>query len=156
MADPKEVRAEANALVEELLARLDASDVRELEVTRGAIRVRVAKDAPPRANVPIAATKPAAHAPNGPTVVSAEPEAKTADAITAPLTGIFYRSPSPQTPAFVQIGSVVAAGDVIGLIEAMKLFNEIRSTLSGTVRRIVADNGQLVRARQPLIELDLS
>ena len=158
MADPKKVRAEANALVQELLARLDASDVRELEVTRGAIRVRVAKDAPPRAGTPVAATKPAAYpqATNGPTVVSAEPEAKTADAITAPLTGIFYRSPSPQTPAFVEIGSKVAAGDVIGLIEAMKLFNEIRSTLSGTVRRIVADNGQLVRARQPLIELDLS
>jgi acetyl-CoA carboxylase biotin carboxyl carrier protein len=156
VADPKKVRAEANALVQELLARLDASDVRELEVTRGAIRVRVAKDAPVRAAVPVATTKPAAQAPNGPTVVSAEPEAKTADAIVAPLTGIFYRSPSPQTPAFVQIGSKVAAGDVIGLIEAMKLFNEIRSTLSGTVRRIVADNGQLVRARQPLIELDLS
>ncbi len=156
MADPKKVRAEANALVQELLARLDASDVRELEVTRGAIRVRVAKDAPARAAAPVAATKPAAQAPNGPTVVSAEPEAKTADAIVAPLTGIFYRSPSPQAPSFVQIGSKVAAGDVIGLIEAMKLFNEIRSTLSGTVRRIVADNGQLVRARQPLIELDLS
>ena len=159
MADPKKVRAEANALVQELLTRLDASDVRELEVTRGAIRVRVAKDAPTRVQAaPVATTKPAPKptAPNGPTVVSAEPEAKTADAITAPLTGIFYRSPSPQTPPFVQIGSTVAAGDVIGLIEAMKLFNEIRSTLSGTVRRIVADNGQLVRARQPLIELDLS
>ncbi len=157
MADPKKVRAEANALVQELLARLDASDVRELEVTRGAIRVRVAKDAPTRAQAaPVAATKPAAQPSNGPTVVSAEPEAKTADAIVAPLTGIFYRSPSPQAPSFVQIGSKVAAGDVIGLIEAMKLFNEIRSTLSGTVRRIVADNGQLVRARQPLIELDLS
>ena len=158
MADPKKVRAEANALVQELLTRLDASDVRELEVTRGAIRVRVAKDAPApsRAAAPVAATKPAAQASNGPTVVSAEPEGKSGDAIVAPLTGIFYRSPSPQAPAFVQIGSKVAAGDVIGLIEAMKLFNEIRSTLSGTVRRIVADNGQLVRARQPLIELDPS
>jgi len=155
VADPKKVRAEANALVQELLTRLDASDVRELEVTRGAIRVRVAKDAPAQTRAATPAAAPAAKQ-NGPTVVSAEPEAKTADAIVAPLTGIFYRSPSPQAPAFVQIGSKVAAGDVIGLIEAMKLFNEIRSTLSGTVRRIVADNGQLVRARQPLIELDLS
>jgi len=96
---------------------------------------------------------PAAAA-TGPSVVSAVPAARSADAITAPLTGIFYRSPSPQAPAFVQIGSVVAAGDVIGLIEAMKLFNEIRSTKNGKVRRIVADNGQLVRAHQPLIELD--
>lgn len=156
MADPKKVRAEANALVQELLARLDASDVRELEVTRGAIRVRVAKDAPQR-GAPAAVPTPAAPAPaasNGPSVVSAPAAAETENAITAPLTGIFYRSPSPQTPAFVQIGSVVAAGDVIGLIEAMKLFNEIRSTKAGKVARIVAENGQLVRAHQPLIELE--
>ena len=156
MADPKKVRAEANALVQELLARLDASDVRELEVTRGAIRVRVAKDAPPQKFSPGPTTAPAAKAPqqNGPTVVSAEADAKTADAIVAPLTGIFYRSPSPQTPAFVEVGSAVASGDVIGLIEAMKLFNEIHSTKSGTVRKILAENGQLVRAHAPLIELD--
>ena len=157
MADPKKVRAEANALVQELLARLDASDVRELEVTRGAIRVRVAKDAPPSRAAPsapsAAAVAPAARA-NGPSVVSAEPAAQETNTVNAPLTGIFYRSPSPQTPAFVQIGSAVAAGDVIGLIEAMKLFNEIRSTKAGTVARIVAENGQLVRAHQPLIELE--
>ena len=156
MADPKKVRAEANALVQELLTRLDASDVRELEVTRGAIRVRVAKDAPAR-SAPFAAAvapEPAAAAASGPSVVSAPTAADTGNAITAPLTGIFYRSPSPQAPAFVEIGSIVAAGDVIGLIEAMKLFNEIRSTKSGKVVRIVADNGQLVRAHQPLIELE--
>jgi acetyl-CoA carboxylase biotin carboxyl carrier protein len=156
VADPKKVRAEANALVHELLSRLDASDVRELEVTRGTLRVRVAKDGAPVATVPqrAAVMAPPAPAP-GPAVVSAEPKAQ-ADAITAPLTGIFYRSPSPQAPPFVQIGSVVAAGDVIGLIEAMKLFNEIRSTKSGKVRTLVADDGQLVRAHQPLIELDLA
>lgn len=157
MADPKQVRAEANALVQELLTRLDASDVRELEVTRGAVRVRVAKDSPPR-SAPAAAAAPApAAAPaasNGPSVVSAPAAADTGNAITAPLTGVFYRSPSPQAPEFVQIGSIVAAGDVIGLIEAMKLFNEIRSTKSGRVVRIVAENGQLVRAHQPLIELE--
>jgi biotin carboxyl carrier protein len=86
--------------------------------------------------------------------VSAEPATAATDAITAPLTGVFYLSPSPQAPPFVQVGSVVAAGDVIGLIEAMKLFNEIRSTKNGRVRKIVAANGQLVRARAPLIELD--
>ena len=158
MADPKRVRAEANALVQELLTRLDASDVRELEVIRGALRVRVSKDGPaataaPAAH-PTAATQAATAATTGPSVVIAPSAAAAADAITAPLTGIFYRSPSPQTPAFVQVGSAVAAGDVIGLIEAMKLFNKIRSTKNGTVRRIVADNGQLVRAHQPLIELD--
>jgi len=157
MSDPKRVRAEANALVQELLARLDTSNVRELEVTRGTLRVRVSKDSASVAAAPIAqgapATSVAAPAAVGPSVITAASAASTG-AITAPLTGIFYRSPSPQAPAFVQVGSVVAAGDVIGLIEAMKLFNEIRSTKSGTVRQIVADNGQLVRAHQPLIELD--
>ncbi len=162
MADPKKVRAEANALVHELLARLDASDVRELEVTRGALRVRVAKDGAgqrhetvgaPAASAPANAGAPTRSA--GPAVVSA-PAAVANDAITAPLTGIFYRSPSPQAPSFVDVGSMVASGDVIGLIEAMKLFNEIRSTKAGKVRRIVADNGQLVRAHAPLIELDLA
>jgi acetyl-CoA carboxylase biotin carboxyl carrier protein len=158
--DPKKIRAEANALVQELLARLDGSDVRELEVTRGGVRVRVAKNGPVQQFTPAVASAPAARptaAPQaaGPTVVSASPDGVAADAITAPLTGIFYRSPSPQTPAFVQVGSPVATGDVIGLIEAMKLFNEIRSTKSGTVRKIVAENGQLVRAHAPLIELDL-
>ena len=157
MPDPKRVRAEANALVQELLTRLDTTDVRELEVTRGTLRVRVSKDAAPAAAAPVAQATPAAAPPGptaaGPSVVTAA-SARSTDAITAPLTGIFYRSPSPQAPPFVQVGSVVAAGDVIGLIEAMKLFNEIRSTKNGTVRSIIADSGQLVRAHQPLIELD--
>ena len=160
MSDPKRVRAEANALVQELLARLDTTSVRELEVTRGTLRVRVSKDAAPVAAAPLApsipAAGPAAPAAAGPSVITAASAAASSSAITAPLTGIFYRSPSPQAPAFVQVGSVVAAGDVIGLIEAMKLFNEIRSTKNGKVRSIVADSGQLVRAHQPLIELDLA
>jgi len=158
MPDPKRVRAEANALVQELLARLDTTSVRELEVTRGTLRVRVSKDAAPVVAAPLAqataAAVPAGPGAAGPSVVTAASAAGSTDAITAPLTGIFYRSPSPQAPPFVQVGSVVAAGDVIGLIEAMKLFNEIRSTKNGTVRSIVADSGQLVRAHQPLIELD--
>ncbi len=158
MADAKKVRAEANALVRELLTRLDASDVRELEVTRGALRVKVTKGTPARAFADpwMLPAAPAAAAPQaaGPAVVSAEPAATTTDTVTAPLTGVFYLSPSPQAPPFVQVGSVVAAGDVIGLIEAMKLFNEIRTTKNGRVRKIVATSGQLVRAHAPLIELD--
>jgi acetyl-CoA carboxylase biotin carboxyl carrier protein len=159
VADLKQVRAEANALVQELLTRLDASDVRELEVTRGTLRVKVTKGptrqlpAPVPGNDPATPPAPTSRA-AGPAVVSAEPAAAATDAITAPLTGVFYLSPSPQSPPFVQVGSAVAAGDVIGLIEAMKLFNEIRSKKSGKVRKIVATNGQLVRAHAPLIELD--
>ncbi|HEX6060799.1 MAG TPA: biotin/lipoyl-containing protein [Candidatus Limnocylindria bacterium] len=156
----RSVRSEANELVIELLARLDASDVRELEVTRGTLRVKVTKGRQEFAQsqhtyvATEAATPPAAPQAAGPAIVSADPAAATGNAITAPLTGVFYLSPSPQAPPFVQVGSVVAAGDVIGLIEAMKLFNEIRTTKNGRVRKILATSGQLVRAHAPLIELD--
>jgi len=149
MPDPKKVRADANALVAELLERLANDEVSELEVRRAGVRVRVTKDggrAPASAPVGVVA-------PPAPPAVPAAP-VKELPTVKAPLTGIFYRASSPQTDAFVQVGSEVESGDVIGLIEAMKLFNEIRSTESGRVRRIFAENGQLVRAHQPLLEVE--
>ncbi|HTD63373.1 MAG TPA: biotin/lipoyl-containing protein [Verrucomicrobiae bacterium] len=149
MPDPRKVRADANALVTELLERLAHAEVSELEVTRGGVRVRVAKD-----GVRVAASASGtAEAPQAAPAAPAAP-AKELPTVNAPPTGIFYRASSPQTEAFVQVGSNVVSGDVIGLIEAMKLFNEIRSTASGKVRRIFAENGQLVRAHQPLLEVE--
>jgi acetyl-CoA carboxylase biotin carboxyl carrier protein len=75
-------------------------------------------------------------------------------AVLAPLTGIFFNSPAPGSAPFVSVGSEVAVGTIIGLIEAMKLFNEIKSDLAGRVARVVADNGALVKAKQPLIEVE--
>jgi acetyl-CoA carboxylase biotin carboxyl carrier protein len=149
MADPRKIRADANALVAELLERLANDEVSELEVKRGGVRVRVAKN-----GGRVAPSGPAAAA--TPHAAPAAPAApvKELPTVNAPLTGIFYRASSPQTEAFVQVGSKVESGDVIGLIEAMKLFNEIRSTQSGRVRRIFAENGQLVRSHQPLLEVE--
>jgi acetyl-CoA carboxylase biotin carboxyl carrier protein len=149
MPDPRKVRADANALVAELLERLAHDEVSELEVKRGGLRVRVARDG----------ARVAGSAPGGAATPHAAPAAPAAPVkelptVNAPLTGVFYRASSPQTEAFVQVGSKVDSGDVIGLIEAMKLFNEIRSTASGRVRRIFAENGQLVRAHQPLLEVE--
>jgi acetyl-CoA carboxylase biotin carboxyl carrier protein len=148
MPDPRKVRSDANALVAELLERLAQDEVSELEVKRGGVRVRVSKDG---ARVATSARDVAAvtHAP----AVPAAP-VRELPTVNAPLTGIFYRASSPQTEPFVQVGSNVESGAVIGLIEAMKLFNEIRSTASGRVRRIFAENGQLVRAHQPLLEVE--
>jgi acetyl-CoA carboxylase biotin carboxyl carrier protein len=150
MADPKKLRADANALVAELLERLGGEEVRELEVRRGPLRVRVSKDgAPAQAGPPPAVATAVAGAAPGP-----ETPSRDYPTVDAPLTGIFYRSPTPQAPPFVQVGTQVNEGDVVGLIEAMKLFNEIRATKGGKVRRIIIENGQLVRARQPIIELE--
>lgn len=76
------------------------------------------------------------------------------NAVVAPLTGVFYRSPSPGAEPYVREGGPVNAGQVIGLIEAMKLFNEIKSDITGTVRRIEPHDGDLVKAKQTLIAVD--
>ena len=153
MADPKKLRADANALVTELLQRLGAEDVQQLEIRRGGLRVKVSRNGGP----PLAAAAQTAPAPakSAVTVTGPDQPAKSdLPTVNAPLTGVFYRSPTPQAPPFVQIGAIVNQGDVIALIEAMKLFNEIRSTAGGKVSRIFAENGQLVRAHQPLLELE--
>ena len=125
--------------------------VQVLEVRGGSLRVGVSKDVlAPAAGAAIASAPAPAVSVSGP-----ETPARTDyPTVNAPLTGIFYRSPSPQAPAFIQVGSHVGEGDVIGLIEAMKLFNEIRATASGKVRRIMIESGQLVRAHQPIVELE--
>jgi len=150
VADPKKLRADANALVTELLQRLGAEDVQQLEIRRGGLRVKVSKNGSP----PAASTAPAPAKPGVTVTGPDQPAPSDLPTVNAPLTGVFYRSPTPQAPPFVQIGAIVNKGDVIALIEAMKLFNEIRSTAGGKVKRIFAENGQLVRAHQPLLELE--
>jgi acetyl-CoA carboxylase biotin carboxyl carrier protein len=152
VAEGKKLRADANALVTELLQRLAAEDVQQLEIRRGGLRVKVSKNG---AAVAAAAPSAPASAPSGVVVTGPDQQTKSElPTVNAPLTGVFYRSPTPQAAPFVQIGAVVNKGDVIALIEAMKLFNEIRSTAGGKVKRIFAENGQLVRAHQPLLELE--
>jgi len=155
VADPKKLRADANALVTELLQRLAAEDVQQLEIRRGGLRVKVSKTTMGGSAPQPPGTRANGGSNSGVIVTGPDQQAKgELPTVNAPLTGVFYRSPTPQAPPFVQIGSVVNKGDVIALIEAMKLFNEIRSTAGGKVKRIFAENGQLVRAHQPLLELE--
>ena len=72
----------------------------------------------------------------------------------APLSGIWYGAPAPGSAPYISVGGEVAVGQVIGLIEAMKLFNEIKSDLAGRVIRVVPESGALVKAKQPLIEVE--
>ncbi|MEW5991768.1 MAG: biotin/lipoyl-containing protein [Chloroflexota bacterium] len=146
-------------LVDRLAALLDRSELTELEVQVGGTGLVLRKPiavAPPV----VAGVVPAAGGTGlgGTTGVEAPasttPTAPSRPSVRAPLTGIWYGSPSPGTAPYVTVGGEVVAGQVIGLIEAMKLFNEIKSDLSGRVARIHAENGKLVKARQPLIEVD--
>lgn len=76
--------------------------------------------------------------------------------VTSPLVGTFYRRPSPEEPAYVDVGGEVKAGQTLCIVEAMKVMNEIKSDVSGTVREILADDGNIVEYGQPLIAIDPS
>jgi biotin carboxyl carrier protein len=80
--------------------------------------------------------------------------AATGTPIASPMTGIYYGAPSPGSPAFVKPGDAVTAGQVIGLIEAMKVFNEIPAPISGTVARIVAESGNVVQLGEAILFLE--
>jgi acetyl-CoA carboxylase biotin carboxyl carrier protein len=130
------------------------SDISELEVTEGESKVRIVKasTAPQQvmmmqqpAAAPAAAVLPAATA--AVPVAAAEP---TGHVVKSPMVGTFYRSASPGSPAFVEIGSAVKSGDTICIIEAMKLLNEIEADASGVITQILVENGQPVEFGQPL------
>jgi acetyl-CoA carboxylase biotin carboxyl carrier protein len=139
-------------LIDRLAELLHRSDLTELEVESGGtglvLRKAAALPAAP------AAPAPAAPEPSAADPAAREPQAPAVPSIKAPLTGIFYASPAPGSAPYVQVGGEVAVGQVIGLIEAMKLFNEIKSDLAGRVIRVVAESGALVKAKQPLIEVE--
>ncbi len=81
----------------------------------------------------------------------AAPAAQAGHPITSPMSGIYYASANPSSPAFVKEGDTVTAGQTVGLIEAMKVFNEVPATMSGTVLKVCAESGQLVQPGDPLV-----
>ncbi len=143
------------ALIDRLASLLDRSDLTELEVEAGGTGLILRKPSAVTATVSGGPVVAGAMAPDAEAEVppSGEPGPAERPAIKAPLTGIFYASPAPGSAPYVQVGGEVAIGQVIGLIEAMKLFNEIKSDLAGRVVRVVPESGTLVKAKQPLIEV---
>ncbi|MFY9328737.1 MAG: acetyl-CoA carboxylase biotin carboxyl carrier protein [Georgfuchsia sp.] len=135
-----------------LIDLVQNSGISELEISEGEEKIRIAKfhSAAPAtvmygpAHAPQAASVPAA-APAAP--VAVEPEGHV---VTAPMVGTFYRSGSPGSPSFVEIGSAVKQGDTLCILEAMKLMNEIESDVVGTVKAILVENGQPVEFGQPM------
>jgi acetyl-CoA carboxylase biotin carboxyl carrier protein len=148
--------SELLALIDRLADLLHRSDLTELEVESGGTGLVLRKAVPASAGSQGDATPGAAGrfpaATDGDSGVALAVPA--VPSVKAPLTGIFYASPAPGTAPYVQAGGEVAVGQVIGLIEAMKLFNEIKSDLAGRVLRVVPESGALVKAKQPLIEVE--
>jgi acetyl-CoA carboxylase biotin carboxyl carrier protein len=146
-------------LVARLSALLDRTDLTELEVQVGSTGLVLRKPSAlaPTTPASVQATPGTASGPEGAAASSVPAEAAAPAArpgVMAPLSGIWYGAPAPGSAPYVTLGGEVAVGQVIGLIEAMKLFNEIKSDKAGRVVKINAEDGKLVRAKQPLIEVD--
>ncbi len=136
----------------DLLALMHEHDLDRLKVKLGDAVYEIARREPGTSPAPapeaVAAAAGDGSADGAP---SAGPHTKK---VIAPLTGVFYRSSSPDAEAFVSVGDRVGAGDVLCILEAMKLFNEIQSDYDGTVTRVVAENGELVSQGAELFWID--
>ena len=145
--------------IKKLIELLDESGIAEIEVTEGEESVRISRygAASPlvQGTAPFALPAIPASAPDSappPTAVAAEERPSSSGfEIEAPMVGTMYRAPSPGAPPFVEVGSRVSAGDVVCIIEAMKILNQIESDVSGVVKEVLVENGQPVEFGQTLM-----
>jgi acetyl-CoA carboxylase biotin carboxyl carrier protein len=141
--------------IKKLIDLLEESNLAELEIKEGeeVVRLsRVPKGSVTVAPAPMHAPAPVAAAP-APAPAAAEPAANnlpSGHVVKAPMVGTFYASSTPGAPAFVKVGQQVKAGETLGIIEAMKMFNQIEADVAGTVQAILVDNGQPVEFDQPM------
>jgi acetyl-CoA carboxylase biotin carboxyl carrier protein len=147
-------------LVRELATLIADTDLTEIEVEKGDLRIRVARQITAQVTVPVA--HHAAAAPPPPVVApppgSEIPAARTAaahpGAVLSPMVGTAYRKPSPDAKPFVEVGSKVAVGEKMLLVEAMKTFNEIVAPRAGTVTAIFVEDGTPVEYGEPLLVIE--
>jgi acetyl-CoA carboxylase biotin carboxyl carrier protein len=153
-ADPMDLRK-----IKKLIDLLEESNLAELEIKEGEEVVRLSRV--PKGGVTMAAPAPVAvaHAPVAAPAPAAAPAAEAAPAadalpaghvVKAPMVGTFYASSSPGAPPFVKVGQQVKAGETLGVIEAMKMFNQIEADVAGTVQAILVENGQPVEFDEPM------
>ncbi len=142
--------------VKKLIELLESSDIAEIEIKEGeeAVRIsRMSKYAAPMqmqsAPAPYAAPAAAAAAP----VAEESSKKMRGNVVKSPMVGTFYRSPSPSSPAFVEIGQHVKVGDVICIVEAMKMMNQIEADHTGVIEAILVDDGEPVEFDQPLVTI---
>lgn len=148
--------------VKKLIELLEESGIAEIEITEGEESVRISRygKSAPVASAPMFAAPAVAAAPAPAPVVAAAPVAAAGNAVPAghqvksPMVGTFYRSATPGSKAFVDVGSVVKEGDTLCIIEAMKMMNQIEADKAGTVKAILVNNGDPVEFGQPLIVIE--
>ncbi|MDQ2078233.1 acetyl-CoA carboxylase biotin carboxyl carrier protein [Marinimicrobium sp. ABcell2] len=150
--------------IKKLIELLEESDIGELEIKEGEESVRISRNnhnvqyvssAPNYAHAP--APAPAAAPAEAAPAAAAKEEAPAAGpsghVVSSPMVGTFYRSPSPGSPAFVEVGQHVKKGDAICIIEAMKMMNQIEADKAGVVEAILVEDGEPVEFDQPLVTI---
>ena len=140
--------------LKKLIDLVEESGISELELTEGEEKVRISRNLQQPQNTVHYAQPYIQHAQPAPAApaVEAAPVAPVVEGqvVKSPMVGTFYRSPSPESKAFVDVGASVAVGDTICIIEAMKLLNEIESDHAGVIKAILVENGQPVEYGEPL------
>ena len=145
--------------VKKLIELLEESDIAEIEIHEGEESVRISRASSVTPPAPIMAAPPAA----APAAAAPAPQAAEAPAAEevisghqslSPMVGTFYRAPTPGAKSFVEEGQQVSAGDTLCIIEAMKILNQIESDKSGTVKKILVENGQPVEFNQPMFIIE--
>src|SRR4051812_6241096 len=145
--------------IKKLIDLLEESNLAELEIKEGEETVRLSRI--PKGMVPAMPApapvhhvrsdpQPAATSASTPATSTSEPALPEGHVVTAPMVGTFYSSSNPESPPFVKIGQKVKAGDTLGIIEAMKMFNQIESDVAGTVLAVLVGNGQPVEFDEPM------
>jgi acetyl-CoA carboxylase biotin carboxyl carrier protein len=146
--------------LKKLIDLVQESGIAELEITEGEEKVKIVRGgavsvsavAPVSAPAPAEARAPAP-VPAAPSPAAETPAEQQGHVVKAPMVGTFYRTPSPDAKAFVEVGQAVKEGETICIIEAMKLMNEIEADAAGVVKAILVENGQPVEYGQPLFIL---
>ena len=144
--------------VKKLIELLEESNINELEITEGEESVRISRGMPavtyaapaPVAPAPIAAAPVAAAAPTAAPATGSAPDALEGHVVRSPMVGSFYGSPAPGSPTFVTVGQTVAQGDVLCIIEAMKMMNQIEADKAGTIGAILVEDGEPGEFDQPM------
>lgn len=144
--------------IKKLIELLEESNIEELEIQEGEESVRISRGrtgaqlvAAPAAPAPVAPAAAVAPAPAPVSEAKEEPAKISGHTVTSPMVGTFYRSPSPGAASFVEVGQSVKAGDVICIVEAMKMLNQIEADKSGVVEAVLVEDGEPVEFDQPLV-----
>jgi acetyl-CoA carboxylase biotin carboxyl carrier protein len=153
--------------VKKLIELLEESNIDEIEIKEGEESVRISRNsaqavalaappayaAPPPAAPAVPAAAPAAPPEAAPTTAPEPAAASSGHVVKSPMVGTFYRAPSPASPSFAEIGQTVKVGDVVCIVEAMKMMNQIEADKAGTIEAILVENGEPVEFDQPLFSI---